>query len=273
MDLQKLCPDVCMAAKQAGLFLKTEISKLQLADIVSKGENDFVTYVDKQSEIMIVEALTAVLPEAGFLTEENTKHKEGCEFTWVIDPLDGTTNYIHGVPLYSVSLALMHHQRLVLGVIYEPNLDECFYAWSGGGAFLNGKPIKVSGVDTVKNAVLATGFPSRDYSRIDEFVALFKALMFDTHGIRRLGSAAVDLAYTACGRYEGFYEYGLSPWDVAAGAVIVEEAGGRVTDFCNGRDFLFGREIVATNGALHDEFSSILSKYFSGCADQNKPIY
>lgn len=263
MDLQKLCPGVCEVAKKAGQFLKHEIGLLRSSDIVSKGENDFVTYADKRSEEMVVQGLSALLPEAGFVTEENTRHKASCEYTWVIDPLDGTTNYIHGVPLYAVSLALMHGNNIVLGVIYEPNLDECFYAWSGGGAWLNGKQIHVSAKCCVKDSVLATGFPSRDYTRLPEYLELFRSLMFDTHGIRRLGSAAADLAYVACGRYEGFYEYGLSPWDVAAGALLVCEAGGLVTDFTSGANYVNGREIIATNGKIHKEFSEKLSGYFN----------
>jgi myo-inositol-1(or 4)-monophosphatase len=215
-----------------------------------KGVHDLVSYVDKAAEIRIVEALQNLIPDVGFIAEEGTNDKRGERFNWVIDPLDGTTNYIHGLPIYSVSIALLDNNELVSGVVYEVGHDECFYAWKGGGAFLNGKSIRVSTRSEIGNALLATGFPYSDFSRLDAYVEMFKWAMTSARGVRRLGSAAADLAYVACGRFDAFWEYDLKPWDVAAGALLVTEAGGKVTDYKGGSDYLFGKEIVATNGII-----------------------
>jgi len=206
-----------------------------------------VSYVDKTSEIQIINELEKLLPEAGFIAEEGTSDKRGERFNWIIDPLDGTTNYIHGLPIFSVSIALIDNDQIVSGVVYEVGHDECFYAWKNGGSFLNGQAIKVSERAEIGNALLATGFPYSDFSRLDTYVEMFKWAMINARGVRRLGSAAADLAYIACGRFDAFWEYDLKPWDVAAGALLVTEAGGKVTDYRGGNNYLFGKEIVATN--------------------------
>ncbi|MFN5296080.1 MAG: inositol monophosphatase family protein, partial [Flavobacteriales bacterium] len=180
----------------------------------------------------------------------------------VIDPLDGTTNFVHGMPVWCTSIGLCDGITPILGVIYDPNTDECFSAYQGGGAFLNGKPIRVSQVNTVQQSLLATGFPYDDFGREEAYIELFRKLIRGTRGLRRLGSAALDMAWTACGRVEGFYEYGLNPWDVAAGAIIVQEAGGIVTEFNGGDDFVFGEDLVCTNGHTHDEMLRIIQTYF-----------
>ncbi|MFZ4724440.1 MAG: inositol monophosphatase family protein, partial [Paludibacter sp.] len=190
------------------------------------------------------------LPESGFIAEEGTNDIQGERYNWVIDPLDGTTNYIQGVPIYSVSIGLLDGDELVLGVVYEVGRDECFYAWKGGGAYLNGKAIRVSDRNNIHDALLATGFPYSDYSQMTEYMAFLEKMMKEARGVRRLGSAAADLAYVACGRFDAFWEYDLKPWDVAAGAVIVKEAGGKVTDYKGGNNYLFGREIIASNGLI-----------------------
>jgi myo-inositol-1(or 4)-monophosphatase len=184
------------------------------------------------------------------------------DLTWIIDPLDGTTNFIHGVPVYSISIALMEGPELILGVIYEINLKECFYTWKGSPSYLNGLEINVSVTDKVRDSLFATGFPYYDYGRLDPYLHFFRYLMENSHGLRRLGSAAADLAYVACGRFDGFYEYGLSPWDVAAGALIVKNAGGAVSDFNGKDDFIFGKEIIATNGSVFDDFFEAFTKNF-----------
>jgi myo-inositol-1(or 4)-monophosphatase len=262
IDLKKICEEVCELAKATGLFIKAEAIKFRTEQIEVKGKNDFVSYVDKASEKKLVEGLSKFLPEAGFIAEEGTSTKKGEIYNWVIDPLDGTTNFIHGLPCFSISIALMRNEDLVAGIVYEINLDECFYAWENSAAYLNGKKIEVSKANILRNSLLATGFPYYDYGRMNEYLDLFKYFIQNTHGLRRLGSAATDLAYVACGRFEGFYEYSLHPWDVAAGAFIVQQAGGQVTDFKGGKNFIFGKELVASNGFIADEFLTAVQTYF-----------
>lgn len=264
MDMEWICEEVCVIARDAGAFIKDEITGLKSEDIEIKGLNDFVTHVDRQSEHRITAALSEILPEAGFIVEEKTINRKGERYNWVVDPLDGTTNFIHGVPCYSVSIALMDRDEVVLGVVYEINLDECFYAWKDGPAFLNGDEIKVSSRNKVSDALLATGFPYYDYSDLGKYMTLFTYFLQHSHGLRRLGSAAVDLVYVACGRFEGFFEYGLNPWDVAAGSIIIQQAGGKVHDFEGGNNFVFGKQIVASNSALADEFLGVIKTAYKG---------
>jgi myo-inositol-1(or 4)-monophosphatase len=262
MNYQEICLKVCEIAKQAGAFIRAERNKIVAHQVEVKSLNSLVTYVDKTSEKMLVEALQELLPDAGFITEEETINKKSENLSWIIDPLDGTTNFIHGVPCFSVSIALMEEGKVVIGVIYEVNLDECFYAWKNGGAFLNGEKINVTTTKKLSDTLLATGFPYYDYERMQSYLKLLAELMEKTRGIRRLGSAATDLAYVACGRFDAFYEYSLHPWDVAAGVLIVQEAGGAVTDFEGGDNYIFGKEIIASNGYIHQELSTIISKNF-----------
>jgi myo-inositol-1(or 4)-monophosphatase len=262
MDLEKLCGEVRFLCIESGEFIKKEIEGFNTSLIELKGTNDFVSYVDKQSEKKIVERLSELLPDAGFITEENTINVRGKKFEWIIDPLDGTTNFVHGVPCYSISIALRRDEEIILGVIYEVNLQEMFYTWESAASYLNGKEIFVSNKATITESLIATGFPNRNYERMKPYMALLNDLMFTSHGIRRLGSAAVDLAYVACGRFEAFYEYYLSPWDVAAGALIVKNAGGKISDFKGGSSYLFGKEIIATNAMIYNEFLKRLSTHF-----------
>jgi myo-inositol-1(or 4)-monophosphatase len=260
-NYEKLCYQVCEISRNVGKFIVTEVNKIRNTDIETKGLNDFVTYVDKTSEQQLVKSLSEILPQAGFIAEENTSDRKGEEYNWIVDPLDGTTNFIHGLPCYSISIALKKHEQIVLGVVYEINQQECFYSWEGSNAYLNNKIIKVSNCERIKDSLLATGFPYYDYSRLDSYLELFTYFLKNSHGIRRLGSAAVDLVYVACGRFEGFYEYGLRPWDVAAGAFIVQQAGGKVSDFKGGENYIFGKEIVATNNGIFNEFLKLTQKY------------
>lgn len=263
MDLQIITEKVCNIARLTGKFIHKELHELSAEDIETKSKNNFVTYVDKKAEQILVDELKTVIPGSGFITEEKTVKNARKEYTWIIDPLDGTTNYINHIPIYSVSIALMQHNEPIMGVVFEINTKECFYAYKGAGAYLDGKEIRVSRVAKLSGALLATGFPYYDYRALDNYVHLLKGCMKYTTGIRRLGSAAVDLAYVACGRFEIFFEYGLNPWDVAAGAFIVKQAGGRVTDFRNGNDFLFGQEIIASNSITHNAFMDLLQKSFA----------
>jgi myo-inositol-1(or 4)-monophosphatase len=253
-DFEKIALEVEHIARATGIFIRGEVDKIKEDDVESKGLHNFVTYVDKQAEEQIVGKLQSLMPEAGFIVEENTTDKKGVAFNWVVDPLDGTTNFIHGIPVYSVSIALLHKKEVVLGVVYEPNREECFRAVIGRGAFLNGQPIRVSAEGQIRESLVATGFPYYDYSRMQAFLEMFTWCMENTHGLRRLGSAAVDLAYVACGRFEAFYEYGLNAWDVAAGSLIVREAGGNVSDFSGNDDYIFGREIIAANDRVFPTF-------------------
>ncbi len=263
MNLKTLTTQVAHLSKAIGHFIKNEVDRVSENDVEEKGLHDLVTYVDKESEKRIIEELSKILPEAGFIAEEEQQLKQAERFNWIVDPLDGTTNFVHGIPVYSISIALAENNEIIAGVIYEANRDECFTAWKNGGSYLNGKEILVSSIDKLDNSLVATGFPYYDYSLISPYISLFEDLMKSTQGVRRLGSAAVDLAYIACGRFEVFYEYGLHPWDVAAGTLIVKEAGGKVADFKGGNDFVFGRQIIASNPLIYDNFLTKL-KSFSG---------
>jgi myo-inositol-1(or 4)-monophosphatase len=262
MQFDQITNKVVVIAKQAAEFIRQQRKIFDPAKIEYKGLNDLVSYVDKTAEEMIVKGLESILPEAGFVTEEKTSTKTGERYNWIIDPLDGTTNFIHGMPIYSVSIALKEFDDLVVGVVYEINQDECFYAWKNSAAYLNGQQIKVSGAPVVGESLLATGFPYTNFNKQPAFLELFAELMRTTHGIRRLGSAATDLVYTACGRLDGYYEYNLQPWDVAAGILILRQAGGDVINFKGGNEVMITRELLATNGKITGELLQIIQKYF-----------
>ena len=198
------------------------------------------------------------------VTEEETVEQTKGEYQWIIDPLDGTTNFLHQVPMFAVSVALQHHDETVLGVVYEVNRSECFSAWKGGGAFLNDQPISVSKTKTLSESLLATGFPYYDFKWIDPYLAAFRVFIQSTRGVRRCGAAAVDLAYVACGRFDGFYEYSLSAWDMAAGVILIQEAGGEVSDFFGGDNYLFGKNIIAGNPDIFKQISEVVGPKFVG---------
>ncbi|TWR31322.1 inositol monophosphatase [Mucilaginibacter pallidiroseus] len=262
MQLNQIIDNVIDVSKIAGDFIRQERKTFDPDKIEYKGLNDLVSYVDKTAEEKIVAGLQKILPEAGFITEEKTLNKIGDRFNWIIDPLDGTTNFIHGLPTFSVSIALQEYGEPVLGVVYEVNQDECFSAHRDDVAYLNGKAIKVSNIPTIEKSLIATGFPYYDFSYQERYIKLFTELMRNCHGLRRIGSAAVDLAYTACGRFEGFYEYNLNAWDIAAGIVIVKQAGGEVVNFNGGNEVLNTRELLATNGKITAEMLEYIEKYF-----------
>jgi len=250
IDFEILTKQIIDVAKNAGAFIKAQSHDFTAEMTEQKGLHDLVSYVDRTAEQMILNGLSSLLPEAGYIAEESGS-KQALEFNWIIDPLDGTTNFVHGIPIYSVSIALMQHNTIVSGVVYEISREECFYAWKDSAAWLNDKKISVSNTQCLTESLIATGFPYNDFSRMKGYLQLFDDLMRNSRGLRRLGSAAVDLVYVACGRFEAFYEYGLNPWDVAAGAFIVERAGGTVTDFSNKNNWLFDEEICASNTLIH----------------------
>ncbi|MES2568325.1 MAG: inositol monophosphatase family protein [Bacteroidota bacterium] len=261
MDLQNITKQVVDCAKLAGEFIRTERQTFSYNKVEIKGLNDLVSYVDKTSEKLLVEKLALIFPDAGFIVEENTK-SEIKDYNWIIDPLDGTTNFIHGIPCYAVSIALEHKGEVIIGVVYEVAQDECFWAFKNGGAFLNDVKINVSERKSLSDSLIATGFPIYNFSRLDSFIKTLTYFMKNTHGIRRIGAAAADLCYLACGRVDAFFEYNLNPWDVAAGALIVKEAGGTVSDFNLTQNWLFGKEIVATNNHLKDVFEKTIHENF-----------
>ncbi|HPF92938.1 MAG TPA: inositol monophosphatase family protein [Tenuifilaceae bacterium] len=261
MDTKLICEQVITLTKATGNFIREQRKNFSVSQIESKGLHDFVSYVDKESEKQLVAGLSKILPEAGFIAEEGTGQRNSNGLNWIIDPLDGTTNFIHGLPPYAISIALMDNETILLGVIYEVTLDECFYSWGQMKAFVNGNPISVSKTAKVADSLIATGFPYYDYERIGPFLQSMEHFMRYSHGLRRLGSAATDLAYVACGRVDSFYEYSLQPWDVAAGAFIVEQAGGQVCDFSGTKNYIFGKEIIAANGKTFDELKTIVARF------------
>jgi myo-inositol-1(or 4)-monophosphatase len=266
MNLEQLVKPTIEIAKKAGAFIRKERQNFNLERVESKGFNDLVSYVDKETEKIIVAGLKEIVPDAGFITEERTVDQIETPWKWIVDPLDGTTNFVHGVPVYSVSIALAHEGRIMLGVVYEVNLNECFHAVRGGGAFCNETPIHVSRATLLNESLIATGFPYHEGGKINRYLELLKFLLLNSHGLRRLGSAAVDLCYVASGRVEAYMEYNLQSYDVAAGTLIVEEAGGMVTDFGGGGNFVFGGEIIASNGAIHNQLQEKLVEIFKGAS-------
>ena len=226
-------------------------------EIAFKGRIDLVTQTDLAVEKLLSERLPALLPGSTVLGEESHTTLVPGDLTWIVDPVDGTTNYAHRIPMVAVSVAFWREGRVEMGAVHLPVLNELFWAVRGQGAFLNGEPVSVSGEGTMQNALIATGFPYSFYDEVDEVCERLRRVLLASQGIRRLGSAAVDLAYTACGRLEGFYETGLKPWDTAAGWLLVEEAGGRVSAL-DGEYALGSHMIVATNGAVHDELLNLL---------------
>ncbi len=261
MILEQLCSEVVALCKEVGAFIRYEGQLFTADKIEHKGLNDLVSYVDKTAEERLVKALQKLLPESGFITEEKTINKLAKDYNWIIDPLDGTTNFIHGLPIYSISIALQYQQETIFGVVYEIGQDECFYAYKGSKAFLNGTEICVSANDTLSKSLVATGFPYSQFVGIDSYLHVLKLFMQQSHGVRRLGSAAVDLAYVACGRFDAFFEYNLNAWDVAAGAFIVQQAGGRVSNFTGGTEFIHTRQIVASNAHLSEEVLNTLKPF------------
>lgn len=259
-------PDLVVLSNQLKAVVLNAANKLKSYkknsySIDLKGKNDLVTEVDKKVEEFLKVELMKLLPEAGFFGEEFEALNINNEYLWVVDPIDGTTNFVYGIPCYSISIALCKNRLPVIGMVYEINMQELFYAIKGKGAYCNDIPIHVSKETKLKNAFVATGFPYKNFALLDAYIAFFKDLLYDTRGVRRLGSAAVDLAYVAAGRFDVFFEYGLQPYDIAAGILIVEEAGGKVTDFNNEIDVVFKSEIVASNAYLHEEFITKLKKY------------
>ncbi|TPE45524.1 inositol monophosphatase family protein [Pontibacter mangrovi] len=262
MNLKQLANNLTILCRNVGAFIQKESESFDSSKVEKKGFNDLVSYVDKEAEQKLVEGLRKLLPEAGFIAEEGTDSTKGERFNWVVDPLDGTTNFTHGLPAYCVSVGLLDGDEVVLGTVYDPNRDECFWAYKGGGAYCNDTPIHVSGAPALKDSLIATGFPYYDFGLTQQYLQVLGAFMSRSHGVRRMGSAAIDLAYVACGRFEGFFEYNLKPWDVAGGAILVQEAGGRLSKFTEEGDYVFGGEIVASNSQVHPEMQQTIGEFW-----------
>lgn len=251
MDYKKILDQSLPIIEQTGEFIRSEFGRVSAGSIEVKSKNSLVSYVDKGAEKMLVDGLGGILPEAVFLTEEDTVANQEGTWRWIIDPLDGTTNFLHALPIFAISVGLEYRGKIVLGIVQSVYLQEIYYAWQGGGAYLNGQRIRVTEQDRLEDSLLATGFPYYDYSRGKDYLQVLSYFMQHTRGIRRYGAAAIDLAYVAAGRFDGFFEYALNPWDVAAGIILIEEAGGRVSDFGGGDQHLSGQEVVASNGKIH----------------------
>ena len=234
------------AARRAGELIARSADNLHKIEIQRKGKNDYATNIDQMAEQKIIEIIKTAYPDHAILAEESGE-QAGNDYVWIIDPLDGTTNFIHGYPQYAVSIALKYKGRLEVGVIYDPIRDELFTAKRGGGAMLNNRRIRVAQQTTLQDALLATGFPFKTPTHLDAYLGMFKTLCMETAGIRRAGSAALDLAYVAMGRFDGYWEIGLKEWDMAAGVLLVQEAGGVVTDFSFGSDYLQSGNTIAGN--------------------------
>ncbi len=246
IDLKSIEKNVISVCLEVGDFIDREGSMFDKARIEQKeGFNNLVSYVDKESEKKLVAALAKILPGSGFIGEEGTAIESKNGYQWIIDPLDGTTNFTHSLPLFAISIGLSYHNKMVLGIIYEVNRKEMFHTVEGSPAYCNNKEIHVSPITTLQESLLATGFPYYEFEKMGAYLKIISGFLKNSHGVRRLGSAATDLAYVACGRFEGFFEYNLHSWDVAAGTFLVQQAGGIVTDFSGGSNFLFGGELIA----------------------------
>ncbi|MBN2010686.1 inositol monophosphatase [candidate division KSB1 bacterium] len=246
------------AAHAGGAILISSLNTIQASSIKTKQQSDYVTHVDLASEKAIIEIITAAFPDHIIMAEETGQTKAVSEYRWIIDPLDGTTNYIHGYPVSAVSIALERGGEIILGVVYDPFRDEMFWAEKGSGSFLNDRKITVSSASNLEPCLIATGFPFKKKHALDVYLKAFSNIFQHVSGMRRAGAAAIDLAYVACGRFDGFWESLLKPWDMAAGTIIVREAGGKITDFNNTDKFFETQTVVATNGYIHNALLALI---------------
>jgi myo-inositol-1(or 4)-monophosphatase len=250
------------AARIGGKILMESMDSQERQQINRKKRFDFVTQVDHLSEEAIIDFIKDHHPDHGILAEESGEQEREAEYLWIVDPLDGTKNYIHGFPMFAVSIALMSAGQIHLGVVLDPVRNELFHTERGKGAFLNGQPIRVSNAKDISRCLLATGFPFREKQYTQTYFEAFKLLFYKVSDFRRAGAAALDLAYLACGRIDGFWEITLNPWDIAAGTLLIEEAGGKVTDLWGGATYLKTGHIVASNGIIHEEITQVVGPVF-----------
>src|SRR5262252_6453271 len=267
-QMTDLIPIMQSIAREAGELLMGYFRRQ--VKIEYKGDADLVTIADRQSEALILDRIRQHFPDHDVMGEEGSRIDSGAEYKWYVDPLDGTTNFAHGFPVFCVSLAVERHGERAAGVVYDPTRDEMFSAATRSGALLNGHPIRTSSTASLTECLLGTGFPSHKRHQ-NPNIYFYHQITLRTHGVRRAGSAALDLCNVACGRFDGFWEFNLNPWDTAAGVLIVEEAGGRVTDFGGGRFQLNSRETLASNGIIHDALLREFREIFAGRGLQELP--
>ena len=252
-----------VTVRKAAAYIHEQAGNLEALVIEEKGHNSFVSKVDKEAEKILVDDFFQLIPEAGFVTEEDTVSNNRKEWTWILDPLDGTTNFLKGIPHYSVSVALYHNDIPKIGIVADVERNEIYYATDGGGAYCNGIPIACSKTGNLNESILSTGFPYEESKRTEALTTTFIEFIHKARGMRRFGSAALDLCFVAKGWFDAYYETCLNPWDIAAGALIIKEAGGSVSDFNGGNTFHTGEEIVASNSKIHDDLMKILVKNFN----------
>lgn len=263
IDLKEILSKMEGACDIVGAFQLDNWQKVGQQSVTDKSHNQLVSFVDQESEKKLVELFQQALPGSTVIGEESAaSNRDLAEFTWIIDPLDGTTNFLHGLPVFSISIALLENGVPVAAIVDCPALKERFTAIKGMGAQLNGLPISVSENNKLSNSLLATGFPYHDFNEMNAYISVLKDFMQNTRGLRRMGSAAIDLAYTACGRFDAFFELHLSPWDIAAGILLVEEAGGMVTTFGEEKDVIFADDIVASSSSLYPEIMNRIHRAF-----------
>lgn len=248
------------AARNAGDLIQRASLNVEKLTVDQKGLNDYASEVDRMAEQEIIKHIRNAFPDHGILGEEFGEH-QGNEYTWVIDPLDGTTNFLHGFPQYAVSIALKHRNRLELGVIYDPCRDELFTAERGGGAMLNNRRIRVSKQASMRGALIGTGFPFKSMENLEPYLAMFRGICADSAGIRRAGAAALDVAYVACGRLDAYWEIGVKEWDIAAGVLLVQEAGGVATDFSFNDKYLQSGNVIVGNLRMHQLMYHIIEPH------------
>jgi myo-inositol-1(or 4)-monophosphatase len=248
------------AARSAGEIILRSSDNVGRLHVDQKGKNDYASEVDRMAERDIINIIKSAYPDHAILAEESGQH-QGNDFVWVIDPLDGTTNFLHGFPQYAVSIALKHKGKLEVGVIYDPLRDELFTAKRGGGAMLNNRRLRVTNQSSLKGALIGTGFPFKTDQHLDAYVGMFRAITKDSAGIRRAGAAALDLAYVAAGRLDGFWEIGVMEWDVAAGILLIKEAGGVVTDFSFNDHYLESGNVIAGSPKMHQVLYQLIAPH------------
>jgi len=251
-----------LAAFEAGKILQQYFRKISLADIREKEKNDYLTFVDEQAEKKIIDTIQKQFPDHSILAEESGKQNKDSDYCWIIDPLDGTKNFINGIPVFAVSIALQIKNEIIVSIVLDVMQDDLYFAEKNKGAFLNESVIKVSDEATIEKSLLATGFPFKNKSILTPYMNCFKDIFYHCSGVRRMGAAAIDLAYVASGHFEAFWEVGLNPWDMAGGELLITEAGGKVTDFWNESNHLENSFILASNNKIHDFLLITISKHF-----------
>jgi len=258
--MQALLNVAVKAARRAGEIAIRQLRRIDEIQVHSKGINDFVTQTDRAAEAAIIATIREYYPDHAFLAEESGVRGQG-DFTWIIDPLDGTTNFIHGLPIFSVSIALRISGRLSVGVVYDPNRQEVFTAIRGRGAQLDGRRIRVSGRRGLEGALIGTGFPYRSHDKMPSYLAMLEQVLLNTAGVRRPGSAALDLACIAAGRLDGFWEFGLQTWDIAAGSLLIREAGGLISELEGNEDYLTTGNVIAGSPRVHAALTKLLTPH------------